>query len=108
MRKVGILFSSMLAMMAVMAFTSIAPASAVDVPAYEKILSNPVDFYLGTHEALVPASALVATVSHDMSLQPASGLAFVAMLRPADVSILAKSKTMDMRLPLPVPRTLVE
>ena len=108
MRKVGILFSSMLAMMAVMAFTSIAPASAVDIPAYEKILSNPVDFYLGNREALVPVTALVATVSQDMSLQPAAGLSLVAMLRPADVSILAKSKTMDMRLPLPVPRTLIE
>ncbi|MCH4542785.1 hypothetical protein [Ochrobactrum sp. A-1] len=108
MRKVGILFSSMLAMMAVMAFTSIAPASAVDVPAYEKILSNPVDFYLGNHEALVPVTALVATVSQDASRQPASGLAFVAMLRPTDVSILAKSKSMDVRLPLPVPRTLIE
>jgi len=108
MRKVGLFFGSMFAIVAAFALTSIAPASAVDIPAYENILSNPVDFYLANSEALVPASALVATISHDMSLQPASGLAFVAMLRPADVSILAKSKTMDMRLPLPVPRTLIE
>lgn len=108
MRKVGLFFGSMFAIVAAFALTSIAPASAVDIPAYENILSNPVDFYLANSEALVTASALVATISHDMSLQPASSLTFVAMLRPADVSILAKSKTMDMRLPLPVPRTLIE
>nr|WP_278434138.1 hypothetical protein [Brucella anthropi] len=108
MRKVGLFFGSMFAIVAAFALTSIAPASAVDIPAYEKILSNPVDFYLADSEALLPASALVATVSQDMSLQPASGLAFVAMLRPTDVSILAKSKSMDVRLPLPVPRTLIE
>jgi len=108
MRKVGLFFGSMFAIVAAFALTSIAPASAVDIPAYEKILSNPVDFCFANSEALMPASALVATVSQDMSRQPASGLAFVAMLRPADVSILAKSKTMDMRLPLPVPRTLIE
>ncbi|OYR25742.1 hypothetical protein [Brucella pseudogrignonensis] len=108
MRKVGLFFGSMFAIVAAFAFTSIASASAVDIPAYEKILSNPVDFYLANSEAPVPASALVTSVSQDMSLQPASGLAFVAMLRPTDVSILAKSKSMDVRLPLPVPRTLIE
>ncbi len=108
MRKVGLFFGSMFAMVVALAFTSIAPASAVDIPAYEKILSNPVDFYFANREALVPAPALVATVSQEMSRQSASDLAFVAMLRPADVSILAKSKTMDVRMPLPVPRTLIE
>ncbi|NKX15799.1 hypothetical protein HGG75_05010 [Ochrobactrum pseudogrignonense] len=40
MRKVGLFFGSMFAIVAAFALTSIAPASAVDIPAYEK--SSPI------------------------------------------------------------------
>ena len=105
MRKLGLFFSSLCAMAAVLAFTAIAPASVAEIPLYEKIVSNPVDFYFSQPDALIASPAIIAVVSKDMSLQSASNHAFFAMLRPADVSVLAKSKTMDVRLPLPVPRS---
>lgn len=108
MRKLGLFFSSLCAMAAMLAFTSIAPASAAEIPLYEKIVSNPVDFYFSQPDALVASPAIIAIAARDMNLQSPSNHAFIAMLRPADVSVLAKSKTMDVRLPLPVPRSHLE
>ena len=105
MRKLGFLFSSLCALAAVFAFTAIAPASVAETPRYEKIVSNPVDFTFSQPDALVSAPAMIALAAKDMRFQTASNHAFIAMLRPADVSVLAKSKSMDVRLPLPVPRS---
>ena len=105
MKKLGLFFSSLCAMAAVLAFTAIAPASVAETPLYEKIVSNPVDFYLSQPEALVSAPTMIALAAKDTRLQSASNHAFIAILRPADVSVLAKSKSMDVRLPLPVPRS---
>lgn len=105
MKKLGLFFSSLCALAAVLAFTAIATPSVAEVPLYEKIVSNPVDFTFSQPDALVASPAIIAVAARDMSLQSASNHAFIAMLRPADVSVLAKSKSMDVRLPLPVPRS---
>lgn len=74
MRKLGLFFSSLCAMAAIIAFTSIAPASAAEIPLYEKIVSNPVDFYFSQPDALVASPAIIAVGARDMSLQSASNL----------------------------------